>query len=82
MLLACASVSMLAAPVDVVAARNVASQYMSQAVAGKMLKSSASLKLAHAEPWTGNARQTDYYVFNAVVAFVMDRIEKKLNYFR
>ena len=23
-----------------------------------------------------------YYVFNAVVAFVMDRIEKKLNYFR
>ena len=64
LLLACASVSMLAAPVDVVAARNVASQYMAQAVAGKMLKSSAPLKLAHAEPWTVNARMTDYYVFN------------------
>jgi hypothetical protein len=64
-LLACASLSMLAAPVDVAAARNVASQYMVQAVAGKMLKSSsASLKLAHAEPWTVNARMTDYYVFN------------------
>ena len=29
-----------------------------------MLKSSASLKLAHAEPWTVDARMTDYYVFN------------------
>ena len=64
MLMAAVSIGLSAAPVDETAARRVATRYMAQATTGKMFNSSSTLRLAHAEPWSGDARQSDYYVFN------------------
>ena len=64
LLMAAVSIGLSAAPVDEAAARRVATRYMAQTATGKMLNSSSTLRLAHAEPWSGDAQQADYYVFN------------------
>lgn len=84
LLMAVVSIGLSAAPVDEAAACRVATRYMAQTATGKMFHSSSSLRLVHAEPWNGDARHVDYYVFNATdgSAFVIiagdDRAEAVL----
>ena len=86
LLAAVAATGLDAAPVSVDAARGMASRFLQSAVAGKMMHQSATMTLAHAEPWSGDVRQSDYYVFNSSDggAFVIvagdDRAEAVLAY--
>ena len=88
LLAAVAASGLDAAPVSVDAARGMASRFLQSAVTGKMMRQSATmmLTLAHAEPWSGDVRQSDYYVFNSSdgSAFVIvagdDRAEAVLAY--
>ena len=86
LLAAVAASGLDAAPVSVDAARGMASRFLQSAVTGKMMRQSATMTLAHAEPWSGDVRQSDYYVFNSSdgSAFVIvagdDRAEAVLAY--
>ena len=86
MLMAAVAVGVNAAPVDVVAARGVASRFVVQAATAKMMSPTASLKLARTEASSTRPHLADYYVFNAAdgQAFVIvsgdDRAEAVLAY--
>lgn len=86
LLLACAAPSLLAAPVDANHAQGIASRFLTSSTTLRMLKASSTPILAHTEPWSGDARQADYYVFNTSdgSAFVIipgdDRAEEVLAY--
>ncbi len=89
MLLACLAGAILAvnaADVDQASAQEIAQRFFKAGNHGKLMSSSATMRMVHAEPSMERAAATDYYVFNATdgSAFVIvagdDRVGDVLGY--